>query len=58
MRVLVPFGKGNKTSVAFVYEIVENIKADYEIKEILAIIDERRIISKELMDMAFFMTKS
>lgn len=58
MRVLVPFGKGNKTSVAFVYEIVENIKADYEIKEILAIIDERRIISNELMNMAFFMTKS
>ncbi|MDU7411100.1 MAG: hypothetical protein E7L04_01235, partial [Anaerococcus sp.] len=50
MRVLVPFGKGNKTSVAFVYGIIDQLDADYEIKNILEIIDNRRLISEELMD--------
>lgn len=58
MRVLVPFGKGNKTSVAFVYEIIENIDASYEIKDILDIIDDNRLISDELMKLAFFMSKN
>ena len=58
MRVLVPFGKGDKTSVAFVYEIIDTIDADYEIKDILTIIDDRRLISDELMDLAFFMSKT
>lgn len=55
MRVLVPFGKGNKTSVAFVYEIVEEIEADYEIKDIILIIDENKLVSDELLDLAFYM---
>lgn len=55
MRVLVPFGKGNKTSVAFVYEIVEEIEADYEIKDIISIIDENKLVSDELLDLAFYM---
>ncbi|MFO3718240.1 primosomal protein N' [Anaerococcus sp. ENR1011] len=58
MRVLVPFGKGNKTSVAFVYEIIDIVDAAYEIKDILDIIDDRRLISEELMNLAFFMSKT
>lgn len=58
MRVLVPFGKGNKTSVAFVYEIIDKVDATYEIKDILDIIDDRRLISEELMNLAFFMSKT
>ena len=58
MRVLVPFGKGNKTSVAFVYEIIDTVDAAYEIKDILDIIDDRRLISEELMNLAFFMSKT
>ena len=58
MRVLVPFGKGNKTSVAFVYEIIENVDANYEIKDILNVIDDNRLISDELMKLAFFMSKN
>lgn len=57
MRVLVPFGRGNKASVAFVYEILDNLDEDFEIKDILEIIDQRPIISKELIDLAFFMSK-
>lgn len=57
MRVLVPFGRGNKTSVAFVYEIVDSVDVDYEIKDIISIIDDNKLISDELLDLAFLMTK-
>ncbi|WP_363316081.1 primosomal protein N' [uncultured Anaerococcus sp.] len=57
MRVLVPFGKGNKTSVAFVYEIIDNIDVDYKIKDILDLIDDKRLISDELMKLVFFMSE-
>lgn len=57
MRVLVPFGRGNKTSVAFVYEIVDSVDADYEIKDIISIIDDNKLVSDELLDLAFFMSK-
>ncbi len=58
MRVLVPFGKGNKTSVAFVYEIIDEIELDYEVKDILDVIDDRKLITDELIDLAFFMSKN
>ena len=57
MRVLVPFGKGNKTSVAFVYEIVETIDLEYDTKDIITIIDENKLVSDELLNLAFFMTR-
>lgn len=57
MRVLVPFGKGNKTSVAFVYEIVETIDIEYDTKDIITIIDENKLVSDELLNLAFFMTR-
>ena len=57
MRVLVPFGRGNKTSVAFVYEITENCTSDYEIKDIISIIDDTKLVSDELLELAFFMSK-
>ncbi|WP_311376738.1 primosomal protein N' family DNA-binding protein [Anaerococcus lactolyticus] len=57
MRVLVPFGKGNKTVVAFVYQIVEEFNCDYEIKDIISIIDDSKLVSDELLDLAFFMSK-
>ena len=57
MRVLVPFGKSNKMVLAFVYELVEKIDAPYKIKEIVDLVDDRKLISNELMDLAFFMSK-
>lgn len=56
-RVLVPFGKGDKTVVAFVYELLEEVDTSYTIKDIIEIIDDRKLISNELMDLAFFMSK-
>lgn len=57
MRVLVPFGKGNKTSVAFVYEIIDSVEVDFEIKDIISIIDDSKLISDELLELAFYMSK-
>lgn len=58
-RVLVPFGGGNKTYVAFIYELVDDLDSDinFKIKEIIDLIDDRKLISNELMDLAFFMSK-
>lgn len=58
-RVLVPFGGGNKPYVAFVYELIDKMDSDidFKIKEIIDLIDDRKLISKELMDLAFFMSK-
>lgn len=58
MRVLVPFGKGNKTSVAFVYEIIDVLDEDFKTKDIISIIDENKLIDDELIDLAFYMSKT
>ncbi|WP_311537243.1 primosomal protein N' [uncultured Anaerococcus sp.] len=58
MRVLVPFGKGNKTSVAFVYEIIDELDEDFKTKDIISIIDENKLIDDELIDLAFYMSKT
>lgn len=57
MRVLVPFGRGNKTSVAFVYEITDKCTSDFEVKDIISIIDDTKLVSDELLELAFFMSK-
>ena len=58
MRVLVPFGKGNKTSVAFVYEIIDELDEEFKTKDIISIIDENKLIDDELIDLAFYMSKT
>ena len=57
MRVIVPFGKGNKNTIAFVYDIVENIDDDFETKDIVEIIDSKALVDDELINLAFFMNK-
>ena len=57
IRVLVPFGKGNKTVVAFVYDIVDQIEEDFKIKDIIDVVDDSKLINDELLYLAFFMTK-
>lgn len=57
MRVIVPFGKGNKNLIAFIYDIVEKIDSYYETKDILELVDTKPIVSEELIDLAFFMHK-
>lgn len=58
MRVLVPFGKSNKIVVAFVYKLVESITGNYEVKEVKNLLDNKRIVSDELIRLAFFMQEN
>lgn len=53
-----PFGKGNKTSVAFVYEIIDKLDEDFKTKDIISIIDENKLIEDELIDLAFYMSNT
>lgn len=46
-RVLVPFGK--QKIEGFVLNIIENKSFDYEIKDIIEIIDEKPVLNKELL---------
>lgn len=54
-RVLVPFGKGNKTSLGLVVEISREVDESISYKEIINEIESYPIVSKELIDLAFYM---
>lgn len=55
MRVVVPFGKGNKPIVGLLLAIEDEFKGDYSLKNILDILDDKPIISKELIQLAYWM---
>ncbi|MBS5988379.1 primosomal protein N' [Anaerococcus hydrogenalis] len=57
MRVIVPFGKGNKNTIAFVYDLVENLTTEFKTKDILEIVDSKALVDKELIDLAFYMNR-
>lgn len=54
-RVNVPFGISNKPSLAIVTKVFDNIQEDFKTKNIVNIIDQEPIISKELIQLAYFM---
>ncbi|MDO5026390.1 MAG: primosomal protein N' [Tissierellia bacterium] len=56
-RVIVPFGKANKPTIGFIYDLCDEVNSDFKIKEIIDLIDDRKLISNELLDLAFFMSK-
>ena len=53
-----PFGRGNKTVVAFVYDIADDMKEDFDTKDIIDVVDDSKLISDELLNLAFYMTKN
>lgn len=55
MRVIVPFGKGNKAIKGFVLRISEDKIEDYQTKEIIDLLDDKPIISKTLIDLGLWM---
>ncbi|CDZ74753.1 primosomal protein N` [Peptoniphilus sp. ING2-D1G] len=58
VRVVVPFGKGNRREIAVVVDIIEDIEdKSYEIKNIIEIIDFEPIINKDLIELGFWMSK-
>ncbi|HHV46182.1 MAG TPA: primosomal protein N' [Tissierellia bacterium] len=56
MRVIVPFGKGNRPVKGIVIGIKDEIdEGEYELKSILEVIDEKPLISKELIELSLWM---
>lgn len=55
IRVLVPFGRGNKTTVGIVVELTDSVDGKYVVKDILKTIEESPILNSELIDIANFM---
>lgn len=57
MRVIVPFGNGNKSKIAFVISISEVESSDTlsTLKKIKSVQDKETVISREMIDCALFM---
>ncbi len=54
-RVLVPFGK--QKLEGFVLNIENKKDCDYELKEIISVIDENPVLNKELLDLGLYIKK-
>ena len=54
-RVLVPFGKGNKPTEAFVFKISDNLEENVKLKEIVDILDEDPIFKIEDLELVSWM---
>lgn len=55
MRVVVPFGRGNKFIQGIVIEILDNYNDDYKLKKIEKVLDSKPLISKELIELGMWM---
>lgn len=59
MRVLIPFGARDKLEIGLICKLnIAEEEKDYEIKNIIAILDKKPFVSKELIELAFFMNNN
>ena len=54
-RVLVPFGKGNKPTEAFVFKISDTLEEDMKLKEVVDVLDEEPIFKLEDLELVNWM---
>ena len=54
-RVRVPLGRGNRSVVGYCVDVLPDAKPDRPLKEIEAVIDERRLLSDELLEITHWM---
>lgn len=54
-RILVPFGRGNKPTEAFVFEIIENLDENIKTKEVVDILDKEPIFRIEDLELVKWM---
>ena len=54
MRVVVPFGRGNKLIKGLVIQLEKNINPTYKVKSIVDVLDDKPLISKELIDLSLW----
>lgn len=57
MRVLVPFGRGNRIIKGIVISIGENYDEEYTLKSIIDVIDDKPLISKDMIQLSLWMSK-
>lgn len=55
MRVIVPFGRGNKPIKGFIINILDEYKEEYELKEVMDVLDTEPVISKEQIQLGLWM---
>ncbi len=58
MRVIVPFGIGNKMIKGIVIKIEDFFKEDYKLKRIIDVLDDKPLISKELIELSLWISKN
>lgn len=58
MRVIVPFGQGNKLIKGIVIEILDEVESEFKLKKILDVLDDKPLISKELIDLSKWMKEN
>ena len=54
-RVLVPFGRGNKPTEAFVFKLSDVLEEDIKIKEVVDVLDEEPIFKLEDLELVSWM---
>ncbi|NLY47154.1 MAG: primosomal protein N' [Tissierella sp.] len=54
MRVIVPFGRGNKPIKGLLVSIVDEFTEGYQLKSIIDVLDDKPIISKEMLKLGYW----
>ena len=57
MRVLVPFGIGNRKIIGIIIRIDNYYEGNFKLKNIIDIIDDKPLISKDLIELSMWMSK-
>ncbi len=55
IRVLVPFGLSNRLEIAVVVSIIDQVEGDFQIKDIIDVLDNEPLIDETMIEIAFWM---
>ena len=56
MRVVVPFGRGNKLIKGIIIDIKDNFDESYQLKKIVDILDDKPLISEDLIELSLWIS--
>lgn len=54
MRVIVPFGRGDKPIKGIVIEVLDKFNHSYKLKKVIDVLDDKPLISKELIELSLW----
>ena len=57
MRVLIPFGRGNRKIIGIIIKIDDHYDGKYKLKSIIDIVDNKPLISKDLIELSMWMSE-